>query len=46
MKGSMMFGLIAGTLIGAVVVTMYKPARNIINKGANMAKQKVTEMAK
>lgn len=46
MKASMIFGLAVGAMAGAIVATMYKPARTAINKGANMAKQKVCEMAK
>lgn len=44
MKASMLFGLVAGTCIGAVVATMYKPARTAINKGAEMAKTKMQEL--
>ncbi len=46
MKESMIFGLIAGTCIGLVTATMYKPARDVVNKGTKMAKQTVQELTK
>ncbi len=39
MKAGMMFGLMAGACMGAVIATMYKPARDVINKGKKVAKQ-------
>ncbi len=46
MKDSMIFGLVVGTCLGLVTATMSKDARIAVNKGAQMAKEKVQELTK
>ncbi len=38
------FGLAVGMLIGAVAVTLYKPAQNAVKKGTNFVKNKTDEL--
>ena len=44
MKGAMIFGLVTGTCLGAVVATMYKPAREAVQRGTKLVKQKAKNM--
>ena len=44
MKNSVMVGLALGMIIGAVGVTMYKPAQNIVRKGTNAIKEEAEAM--
>lgn len=44
MKEGMFIGLIAGTCIGAMVATMYKPARDVVKKGTSAVKQKAKQI--
>lgn len=44
MKNSVMVGLALGMIIGAVGVTFYKPAQNIVKKGTNAIKEEAEAM--
>ena len=46
MKSSMIIGLIAGTCIGLVTATMSRDARVAVNKGTQMAKEKMQQLTK
>ena len=46
MKESMIFGLIVGTCLGLVTATMSKDARTVVNKGTQMAKEKMQQIGK
>ena len=45
MKNAMLIGLIAGTCVGAVVATMYKPARDAVRKSTDMVAKKAKDIA-
>ena len=42
----MIIGLIAGTCIGLVTATMSRDARVAVNKGTQMAKEKMQQLTK
>ena len=46
MKESMIFGLIVGTCLGLVTATISKDARTVVNKGTQMAKEKMQQIGK
>jgi hypothetical protein len=46
MKNGMILGLLAGTCIGLITATMSKDARVAVNKGTQMAKEKMQQLTK
>lgn len=46
MKDGIILGLLAGAAIGAVAVTMHKPARNVIKKGVDAIEGQVKQTKK
>lgn len=45
MKDGLICGLLAGMLVGAVVATKYKPAREIIEKGSDVIMKQTKKTA-
>lgn len=45
MKDSTVLGMLAGVIIGAVTVTMCKPAQKIVQKGTEAIKEEAMSLA-
>lgn len=45
MKDGIICGLLAGMLVGAIVATKYKPAREIIEKGSDVIMKQTKKTA-